>query len=55
MDNTGEHYKPFETVFDTETSEKDRPSSQNQTIAAVAQEQQVCHSQWIHTLNFLCF
>lgn len=41
IDNTGNHYQPFETVFGTETSEKDRPSSQNQTLAAVAQEQQV--------------
>lgn len=41
IDNTGNHYQPFETVFGTDTSEKDRPSSQNQTLAAVAQEQQV--------------
>lgn len=41
IDNTGNHYKSLETVLGTVTTEKDRPSSTNQTVAAVAQEQQV--------------
>lgn len=41
MDNTGKHYKSLEEVLGTITTEKDRPSSTNQTVAAVAQEQQV--------------
>lgn len=41
LDYTGKHYKPFESVLGTVTTEKDRPSFMNQTIAAVAQEQQV--------------
>lgn len=34
-------YRKFEAVLGTVTTEKDRPSFMNHTIAAVAQEQQV--------------
>ena len=40
-DQSGEHYKRFEEVVGKVTSEIDRPSSQNVTLAAAAQEQQV--------------
>ncbi|XP_033752909.1 uncharacterized protein LOC117336468 [Pecten maximus] len=51
MDDGGEHYKPFETVYGTETTEKDRPSSQNQTLAAVAEEQQGCKNNVLTAQN----
>lgn len=35
------HYKQFEDVLGTPTTEKDCPSSQKQTVAGVAEEQQV--------------
>lgn len=41
-DQNGGHYKKFQDVIGTETTEKDRPSAQKQTVAAVAKEQQVC-------------
>lgn len=40
-DENGTHYKKLEDVIGTETSEKDRPSAQKQTVTAVAEEQQV--------------
>lgn len=41
LDHTGKHFKSLEAVLGSVTSEKDRPSFRNQTLAAVAQEQQV--------------
>ena len=41
LDHTGKHFKTLEAVLGSVTSEKDRPSFRNQTLAAVAQEQQV--------------
>lgn len=41
LDVTGQHYKPFEELLGKETTEKDMPSGSKQTVAAVAQEQQV--------------
>lgn len=40
-DANGTHYKKLEDVIGTETTEKDCPSSQKQTVTAVAEEQQV--------------
>lgn len=40
-DKNGIHYKKLEDVIGTQTSEKDRPSAQKQTVTAVAEEQQV--------------
>lgn len=40
-DENGTHYKKLEDVIGTETSEKDRPSAQKQTVTAVSEEQQV--------------
>lgn len=40
-DENGTHYKELEDVIGTETSEKDRPSAQKQTVTAVSEEQQV--------------
>ncbi|KAL3865743.1 hypothetical protein ACJMK2_043103 [Sinanodonta woodiana] len=42
LDITGQHYKPFDELLGKETTDKDRPSSLKQTVAAVAQEQQGC-------------
>ena len=41
LDITGQHYKPFDELLGKETTDMDRPSSLKQTVAAVAQEQQV--------------
>lgn len=41
MSNDPAHYKPFDDVINTETTEVDRPSSQTQTAKAVAEEIQV--------------
>lgn len=35
------HYKPFFEVIGKDTTEKDRPSATNKTVAAVAEELQV--------------
>ncbi|XP_052092776.1 uncharacterized protein LOC127729151 [Mytilus californianus] len=51
MDNTGNHYKPFESTLGTDTSEKYRPSSQNQTLVVVAQEQQGCKNNMLTAQN----
>ncbi|KAL3875452.1 hypothetical protein ACJMK2_033399 [Sinanodonta woodiana] len=42
LDINGQHYKPFDELLGKETTDKDRPSSLKQTVAAVAQEQQGC-------------
>lgn len=41
MSNDPAHYKPFDDVINTETTEVDRPSSQTQTAKAVAEDIQV--------------
>ncbi|CAC5366714.1 unnamed protein product [Mytilus coruscus] len=51
LDYTRQHYKAFEAVLGTVTTEKDRPSFTNQTIAAVAQEQQGCENRILVAQN----
>ncbi|VDI74370.1 Hypothetical predicted protein [Mytilus galloprovincialis] len=51
MSNDPAHYKPFDDVINTETTEVDRPSSQTQTAKAVAEEIQGVRNQGLVAQN----
>lgn len=55
VSNDPAHYKPFDDVINTETSEVDRPSSQTQTTKAVAEEIQVCKIKFSSCQIFMWF
>lgn len=43
LSNDPTHYCPFEEIVGQETTDADRPSAQNTTVTAVAEDLQVCN------------